>query len=607
MRYQRFKRIIILFLSLFGMLALTVAFFAFQLHLDNNAIMGPSRRVLALLGVLSLGLALWIAFSSQIRNSRFSLTLHRLVDSLRNSRISTWLRACHTRYMRSSFHLFLSKHSWLFPVLAAAIVIFIYFFYITGAKWAFTDYSQYYDMLANAFLKGSLALLEKPPAALAALANPYDYGNREGIHYLWDASYFQGNYYLYWGPVPALFAALFKSIHPVVIEDQVLVFLFLSGLAIVIAATFHHLRSTFFPSAPGWTAGFFTLVTMLSLPLIWIVNRAMVYEAAIASAQFFLILGLYAALRALTSPRKSAWLVLAGFAWGAAVNSRVSLGLVVFILALILVLFLLFTIKKPSSWIPPTIALVLPLVISASAFAAYNFARFGAFLQTGHKYQLTGIGMPEDYSDLTSIAYIIPNLYRYLGRSFDINLDQFPFIFIPYIDDSVWPWFIPKPPGMYAAKQLSGIFRTIPFLWLLSLPVFRFGSILLSRINESPVQNSKNKSSLLWIWVIIIGASLILITSISIFVAANMRYLVDIVPILCILTGLCIWWFMYSVEKQTHKISMILLLCILLGGLTIIFGLLSGFAVIPYRFRDINPSLFSSIAHFFSSVIQFFR
>jgi hypothetical protein len=73
--------------------------------------------------------------------------------------------------------------------------------------WAWTPYTRYYDRQADAFLAGSLSLLEKPPAELLALANPYDYHNREGLGYLWDASLYRGKYYLYWGPVPALVAA----------------------------------------------------------------------------------------------------------------------------------------------------------------------------------------------------------------------------------------------------------------------------------------------------------------------------------------------------------------------------------------------------------------
>src|SRR5437867_10278914 len=39
---------------------------------------------------------------------------------------------------------------------------------------------------------------------LMALSFPYDMKAREGIEYLWDASYFNGHYYLYFSPLPAL-------------------------------------------------------------------------------------------------------------------------------------------------------------------------------------------------------------------------------------------------------------------------------------------------------------------------------------------------------------------------------------------------------------------
>ena len=51
--------------------------------------------------------------------------------------------------------------------------------------------------------------------------------------------------------------------------------------------------------------------------MMWIINRATVYEAAIAGGQFFLLVGLYAALAGDAFVRHmSAWLFLAGSGMG---------------------------------------------------------------------------------------------------------------------------------------------------------------------------------------------------------------------------------------------------------------------------------------------------
>ncbi len=69
--------------------------------------------------------------------------------------------------------------------------------------------------------------------------------------------------------------------------------------------------------------------------------------------------------------------------------------------------------------------------------------------------------------------YIIPNLHNYLARPFVILPGEFPFVDIPYIKDDMWPWYVPRPPGIYAAKQISGIFVSIPIIWLIFLPILK--------------------------------------------------------------------------------------------------------------------------------------
>ena len=114
-------------------------------------------------------------------------------------------------------------------------------------------YSNYFDLQADGFLAGKLSLLEKPPAALLALENRYTSKKHATISYIWDASLLKGSYYLYWGPVPALMAAVVKLFHPAwIIEDQYLIFFSISGLAIVLAALFYWLQTRYLPKIPGW-------------------------------------------------------------------------------------------------------------------------------------------------------------------------------------------------------------------------------------------------------------------------------------------------------------------------------------------------------------------
>jgi hypothetical protein len=602
MRYKKFRLVVAATLLALGGLALFIGFFAFQLHLDNNQVMGDSRKLLAFLGTLSMGFAFWLAFSEQITSSWLGRTTSQLfaraINFLAYSKFAKLFSGVLHKYKATAFFAWFNRNPWIYAVTSAALVIFVYFWYITGAKWAWTDYSNSYDMLANAFLRGSIALLEKPSAALMNLANPYDYLNREGVDYIWDATFFNGKYYLYWGFVPALFAAAVKGLHPSTVEDQQLVFFFLSGLAVVLSATFHWLRGRYFPRSPAWMTGFFTLAALLSLPLIWIVNRAMVYEAAIAGGQFFLLLGLYSALRAMDSPRKSPWLFLSGFAWGAAVNSRANYALAVFWFVALITVFLLFRLKKPSAWIRPLFFLFLPLLVSAVGFGWYNFARFGSILETGHRYQLTGVAMPEEYGQITSLNYIIPNLYNYLARPFGVLPGEFPFVDIPYITDDMWPWYIPRPPGIYAAKQITGIFISIPIIWLIFLPVLKPLEYIWFWAKEKPRPRVGSDPDLKWVWGMILGSLGIMLASIAIFIAANMRYLVDIISLLFLLLGTNVWWALGFLERAPGWRTLLIIILVVLGVEGILIGLLAGFVVDPHRFENINPSLYHMIANF---------
>ena len=70
----------------------------------------------------------------------------------------------------------------------------------------------YYPSLAEGFLHGQLSMYETIPPKLAALADPWSPEERGKVDAwaLWDASYLNGRYYLYFGPVPAIPTVLLR-------------------------------------------------------------------------------------------------------------------------------------------------------------------------------------------------------------------------------------------------------------------------------------------------------------------------------------------------------------------------------------------------------------
>ena len=92
-------------------------------------------------------------------------------------------------------------------VAAVVAVLVAYVFYGSHGTFRFPlgPWGQsYYANLAEGFLQGRLSMAAAPAEELGRLADPYDFEQRRDIPVLWDASYFEGRYYLYFSPLPAL-------------------------------------------------------------------------------------------------------------------------------------------------------------------------------------------------------------------------------------------------------------------------------------------------------------------------------------------------------------------------------------------------------------------
>ena len=189
----------------------------------------------------------------------------------------------------------------------------------------------------DAFANRQVSLLSEPDPALLILKDPYTYANREGITYPWDVVLYKGKFYLYWGPVPALVISLARLFSIINIGDHLLVFAFVCGVFIFSSLLMLRLRSRFFPDIrwPYVIPGI--LLAGLANPLPWLLNRPAVYEAAIASGQFFMISGIYFGFLALEKNRLEIWkLILSGTCLGLAVASRASLSYAVLFLAIMI-------------------------------------------------------------------------------------------------------------------------------------------------------------------------------------------------------------------------------------------------------------------------------
>jgi hypothetical protein len=494
-----------------------------------------------------------------------------------------------------------------FLVLLCVIVFAYYWFLSTGKLTSLPPDRAYFDKLATAFLKFDLHLEEKPPIGLLALKDPYDKRLREDITYLWDASLYNGNYYLYWGPVPAVLLAIVKAaFHPGVVGDQVLLFTFALGLILCQSALMLSIHYTWFPTTPRWTILLFILLAALNPASMWAIGRPAVYVTSIVSGQFFLMAGLIGVFFAFQrSSHSCLLLVLTGITWGASLGCRYNLAPAIAWLTLAAILFIF----KQSAWhihslpIKQTIAILAPLVLSGFLLALYNYFRFGNFIETGIRYQLTGAYWSPDYglSVAFSPSYVIANLYNYLLRPIQFS-PQFPFISFTQITRDQWLSIIHLPKYYVFFQENAGLLYLMPMVCLSILPgVASFRRILSPKSKKLQTQSLGIQPAFTawWHWSII-GACTLSFTTVMLYYFSTVRFMLDFVPLLLLLITAGFWQgYQGLAQRRILHLAFIILVCLLII-ISLFLGILTGFDSEGGRFLKNNPILMQNLAEFFS-------
>lgn len=539
-------------LTLAGLAAATVALAAWHLGLDNNPVMGPRRLLLLVIGLGTVSL---------VHRSRIATLLRRGspwseppvgTDSLRPDRESS-------EEHDTGFALGPST-PWavVAPILAAVLCIQVWLF--TAGKWTSLPgpTSYYYDMLAEAFASGQVSLKQVPDPRLAQLSNPYDPAQRAGIPrcrpgsigpgcFPLDVSYFNDNYYLYWGPAPAALLALGKLIGLGKVGDNVIGLAGAIGLFLFLAIGLVNLWAHYFPRLPRWLLIPPLLLAGVAYPLPWALDTPLIYEAAILQGAAFLVAGLMLAIPVLTSDDNTPWrLALTGLLWGLSFGTRIVLALPIFALAAAMGLRMLrarLTASRQESLWKPLFALAFPMLAAAFLIGLYNFTRFSDPLESGWRYALGGDGVQfEGLHAVFRWGNIPANAYNYLLSPVSI-LEGFPFVQPLLARLSAGPIQIPHP-GLFHAEYVTGLLISTPFL------VFAFyllWSLACGSVECADAPGGRARSGVLdqaglreLVWPIFV-ASVAAFLPILFLYAVTARYLLDVSPFLTILAALGAW------------------------------------------------------------------
>lgn len=427
----------------------------------------------------------------------------------------------------------------MIPVSVAVICVYIWF----GSSGTWTNWKSatfYYDSQARGFMNFDLHLPLEPDPRLLKLPNPYDPAARVGIEFPLDASLYEGKYYIYWGPVPAILLVIIYIFYHGQIGDLFLTLCFICGLFLMQTSLLYFLWKQYF----GGLSRFIFLLSIflvgLAGPLTLLRHNyetARIYEASISGAQFFYISGLLALIKAAHKmPNSNRELAIAGILWAFSIGTR---QIVVVPIGFLLIVFSLWVLRfnhwsfKSSKYLLP---LGLPIILVCIFLAWFNWARFGSIAETGLYYQLAGWNLRDNYSGFFSQVYIIQNLFNYLFNPIEITA-QFPFMFMTAGNEVPFFSFYSLP-EMYNAQPIAGLVYTYPFVIFSLLP---FWGLTLSKGYQQHVTAVNDQLPLNFVTFALGGSFVLSFGLILSFFWTATRYWGDATPSLMILSIIGFW------------------------------------------------------------------
>ncbi len=325
---------------------------------------------------------------------------------------------------------------------------------------------MYSQMLTDALLDGRTSLDVELSDALSALDNPYDDTEREaeGLvrdeDYIMDAAYYQGNYYVYFGVIPALlFFVPFKWMTGMYLSTGLMTFL-LFGIYLIFLNMLmvKSIRKTL-PDTPFGLYIMGILLLDAGSVAFCFVSRARFYEVVYGAGLAFAAIGLYLLVSVFWKVKKNPiQIFLGGLFLAMAVGCRPTMILYSFLLIPYLTGWLSKKQWKTSSGY--LAVLLIPYVMVAAGLMWYNAVRFGSVFDFGQNYQLTVTDMAKDSYKLSTLPLC---LWFGMFQPFSF-MAQFPFVASGNAGNDFVGYF-------YNAGNVIPMFSSVPLLYTLFLPV----------------------------------------------------------------------------------------------------------------------------------------
>ncbi len=459
--------------------------------------------------------------------------------------------------------------------LAILAVLAAYAFFPSGASFGFrriTWDQSYYASLSEGFFRGHLYMAHEPDPRLMALPFPYDYKAREGaVDYLWDASYLNGHYYLYFSPVPALtFYMPYRLLRGAYPRDGLAAAVF-STWAFLAAVAFVRRALALTGRKPHIPFPLWILFIGLGNVAVFLLTDIRIYEVAILAGAALTATWAYALVRYAEQPsvRRAVWLSV----WLAlSIAARPDVGVLLFVTAVIIAT----TAKERRRTFA---AAAVPLAIVAAAMISYNVARFGRPFEFGETYQLTFVPMEGRavcrLCTLPELSRFGNNLMHYLFWAPRIR-PEFPFVEMQYANPDPAVSF-PMP----GSEPVLGVAPLVPLTMLGALFAVLFA--LRRARPDSGTRVGMQVMASAWLILLALSTCWWIVSRYSL----DFMFLMAAASVICVESGLT---FLDSIGIRLLPLR---LAVAAMATYTILMGFMLGFA--NGTFKRLHPEVFQRI------------
>lgn len=309
---------------------------------------------------------------------------------------------------------------------------------------------HHFEYLTEGFMRGHTYLSVEPSPELLKLKDPYDPTANEKVR-LWDASLYQGKYYLYYGPGPVLALMLpWRLLTGHMLPQRLAVALFATASLVGLACLIFEVRRRHFPKLSALQSGAILAVAFHASWLPIVLRRPGVWELPIISAEAFLWWSIYFLWKFRDTGGRLAWAMATGASLALMIACRANNLFEAGLVLLLLAPFSFAGARRPPGWMPFVGAAAI-VCAGGVALLAYNWCRFGSWHEFGQSYMLSG--RDQRSGGYIHFDYIPFNMWSYLLARPEVG-PYFPFL------HAAWPESFPR--GYLGYEAMYGALFAMP-------------------------------------------------------------------------------------------------------------------------------------------------